>query len=91
MKRLLLLPLLALMFGCAQNHFNVPTDNFAAKVKALGVAPIIVDVNSDIRHPEKDQLVALIADMNRKYEPQLVRGIKETGDFYTVALLDGSV
>ena len=89
MKRLLLLPLLALMFGCAQNHFNVPTDLFAAKVKALGVAPIIVDANSDIRHPEKDQLVALIADMNRKYESQLARKIKEIGNFNTVVLLDG--
>ncbi|MGD0584213.1 MAG: hypothetical protein ABSA86_00345 [Oryzomonas sp.] len=89
MKRLLLLPLLALMFGCAQNHFNVPTEHFAAKVKMLGVAPIIVDVNSDIRHPEKDRLVALIADMNRKYEPHLVRKLRETGNFYTVTLMDG--
>ena len=89
MKRLFLLPLLALMFGCAQNHFNVPTEHFAAKVKVLGVAPIIVDVNSDIRHPEKEQLLSLLADMNRKYESQLVRRIKATGDFYTVALLDG--
>lgn len=89
MKRLFLLPLLTLMFGCAQNHFNVPTEHFAAKVKVLGVAPIIIDVNSDIRHPEKDRLVGLIADMNRKYEPQLVRNLKATGNFYTVALLDG--
>jgi len=89
MKRLFLLPFLALMFGCAQNHFNVPTESFAAKVKVLGVAPIIIDVNSDIRHPEKDQLVSLIADMNRKYEQQLVRKLKATGNFYTVALLDG--
>jgi hypothetical protein len=89
MKRLILLPLLALIFGCAQNHFNVTTEHFAAKVKVLGVAPIIVDANSDIRHPEKDQLVALIADMNRKYEQHLVRRLKETGNFYTVALLDG--
>jgi len=89
MKRLLLLPLLALMFGCAQNHFNVPTEHFAAKVKALGVAPIIIDVNSDIRHPDKDQLISLLADLNRKYEMQLVRKIKATGNFYTVALLEG--
>lgn len=89
MRRLFLLPFLALLFGCAQNHFNVPTESFAAKVKVLGVAPIVIDVNSDIRHPEKDQLVGLIADMNRKYEQQLARKLKATGNFYTVALLDG--
>lgn len=89
MKRLFLLPFLAVMFGCAQNHFNVPAEHFAAQVKVLGVAPIIVDVNSDIKHPEKEQLVALLGDMNRKYEQQLVRKLKATGNFYTVALLDG--
>lgn len=89
MKRLLLLPLLMLSFGCAQNHFNVPTENFADKVKVLGVAPIIMDADSDIKFPQKDQLISLMADMNRKYEQQLVRKLKGTGNFYTVALLDG--
>ena len=89
MKRLLLLPLLILSFGCAQNHFNVPTENFADKVKVLGVAPIIVDADSDIKFPQKDQLLSLLADMNRKYEQQFVRKLKATGNFYTVALLDG--
>ncbi|MFA7060458.1 MAG: hypothetical protein WC156_06540 [Pedobacter sp.] len=89
MKLLLLLPLLMLSFGCAQNHFNVPTENFADKVKVLGVAPIFVDADSDIKFPRKDQLISLMADMNRKYEQQFVRKLKATGNFYTVVLLDG--
>lgn len=89
MKRLLLLPLLLLSFGCARNHFNVPAENFAGKVKVLGVAPIIVDADSDIRHPQKDQLIPMLAELNRQYEQQFVRKLKETGNFYTVALLDG--
>lgn len=89
MRLLLLLPLLMLSFGCAQNHFNVPTENFADKVKVLGVAPIIVDADSDIKFPQKDQLISLLDGMNRKFEQQLVRRLKGTGNFYTVALLDG--
>ena len=89
MIRLLLLPLLALIFGCAQNHFNVPESNFAEKVKVLGVVPIIVDVNSDIKHPQKEQLVALVSEMNRKYETQFVRKLKENGSFYSVSSLYG--
>ena len=91
MKQLLLVfTLLATVIsGCAQNHFNVPIENFADKVRVLGVAPIIVDVDSDIRHPQKDQLIQLLTEMNRKYEQQLVRKLKDTGNFYTVALLDG--
>ena len=62
MRRLLMLPLLVLFFGCAQNHFNVPKENFADRVKVLGVAPIVVDTGSDIKHPQKEQLIALVAD-----------------------------
>lgn len=87
--RFLLCLLLFALCGCAQNHFNVPTQNFADRVKVLGVAPIMVDTDSDIRMPQKDQLVALVEEMNRKYEQQFVRRLKGTGDFYTVALLDG--
>jgi hypothetical protein len=91
MKRLLLILTLFAAFasGCSQNHFNVPTENFADRVRVLGIAPIIVDADSDIRHPQKDQLIPLVTEMNRKYEQQLIRKLKATGNFYTVALLDG--
>jgi len=89
MRRLLLLPLLLLFFGCAENHFNVPTENFASRVKMLGVAPIIIDEDSDIRHPEKERLIALVASSNRAYEYQLISKLRETGNYYNVSLLDG--
>ncbi|MBK5274516.1 MAG: hypothetical protein JJE30_05635 [Desulfuromonadales bacterium] len=91
MKKLLIFCMLlaTVVAGCSQNHFNVPTENFADRVRALGVAPIFVDANSDIRHPRKEELVALVAEMNRKYEQQFVRKIKATGNFFTIALLDG--
>ncbi|HEX9080560.1 MAG TPA: hypothetical protein VF795_13275 [Desulfuromonadaceae bacterium] len=89
MKRLLVLPLLLLTFGCARNHFNVPVEHFSDKVRVLGVAPIMVDSDSDIRYPRKDMLLPLVADTNRTYETQVVRKLKGTGNFYTVALLDG--
>jgi len=89
MKRLLVLPLLFLCFGCSHNYYNVPVENFADKVRVLGVAPIIVDATSDINHPQKELLLPLLAEMNRKHEQQLVRKIKGSENFYTVALLDG--
>lgn len=91
MKRLLLLCVLlaTVATGCSKNRFNIPTENFADRVRALGVVPIIVDANSEIKHPQKDQLVALVTESNRKYEQQFVRKLKATGNFYTIALLDG--
>lgn len=75
------------MLGCAQNHFNIPPDSFAKKVKVLGIAPILIDSDSDISFPQKDLLLALISDLNRKYEPLLVRKLRSTGNFYAVVPL----
>lgn len=90
-KPLMLLPLLilAFSFGCAQNHFNVPEENYASRVRILGVAPILIDEESDIRHPQKEQLISLLAQLNRASERQLVTRLKETGNYYSVALLEG--
>jgi hypothetical protein len=89
MKRLVagLLFVAVTMLGCAQNHFNVPAENFAEKVKVLGVAPIIMDTDSDINYPQKELLIPLITDLNRKYEPLLVRKLQSTGNFYAVTPL----
>lgn len=89
MKRLAagLLLVAVTMLGCAQNHFNVPAETFAEKVKVLGVAPILIDADSDIAHPQKDLLIPVIANLNRTYEPLLVRKLQSTSNFYAVTLL----
>ncbi|MDD2898281.1 MAG: hypothetical protein PHI31_06170 [Desulfuromonadaceae bacterium] len=86
MKRLVfgLLLVAGTLLGCAQNYFNIPADNFVEKVKVLGVAPIFIDADSDIIYPQKDLLVPLISDLNRKYEPLLVSKLQKTGTFFTV-------
>ncbi len=90
MKKIMLLLLVLLSFGCAQNRFNVPVEDFSEKVKSLGVLPIAVDASSDIRHPQKEELIQLVDEMNRKYEQQFVRKLKVTGNFNTVAIMDGN-
>lgn len=89
MKRFIvgLLLIAGTMSGCARNHFNIPAESFAEKVNVLGVAPIFVDADSDIIYPEKELLITLIADLNRKHEPLLVRKLQGTGNFYAVTLL----
>jgi len=89
MKRLVvsLLFVAGALLGCAQNYFNIPAESFAEKVKVLGVAPIFLDADSDIIYPQKDHLLALISDINRKNEPLLVRKLQDTGNFYAVTQL----
>ncbi len=88
MRILILLLMMLLSAGCSRNHFNVPAETFADKVRVLGVVPIIIDSSSDIRHPQKELLISTLAEMNRRHESQLVRKIKSTENFYTVTLLD---
>lgn len=86
----LLAPLVALLLltGCASNYYNVPRESFEKKVRVLGVAPIFVDTESDIRHPDREALIGIVKEYNRKNEREMVRRLKESGAFFTVALLD---
>ncbi|ABQ25089.1 hypothetical protein Gura_0883 [Geotalea uraniireducens Rf4] len=75
-------------FGCAQNFYNIPRETYQKKVRTLGVAPLFVDGDSDIKHPEKDALVNLIKDANRINEKELIAQLKNTGAYFSVRLLD---
>ncbi|AJE02042.1 hypothetical protein [Geobacter pickeringii] len=74
--------------GCAHNPFNVPRDAYEQKVKVLGVAPLFVDAASDIRLPEKDALVALVKEYNRKNEKELAAMLKDSGAYFSVRFID---
>jgi len=91
MKRLSLSLLFSLIvlftFGCSHNYYNIPRETYEQRIRTLGVLPIFVDADSDIRHPEKETLIALIKDYNRKNEPELVAGIKNAGSYFSVALI----
>jgi hypothetical protein len=78
-----------LIFGCARNYYNIPQEEYKKQVRALGVAPIFIDPDSDIRHPDKESLVALVKDANRKNEKELLALLKDTSAYFTVQLLEG--
>jgi len=78
-----------LTFGCAQNYYNIPRESYERKVRVLGVAPIFTDGDSDIRHPEREALTALVKDFNRKNDPELVARLKDTGVYLSVRMPEG--
>lgn len=75
-------------FGCSHNYYNVPRESYEKKVRVLGVAPLFMDGDSDISHPEKEALLNLIKGFNRKNEKELVALLKETGVYFSVRMLD---
>jgi len=82
----LVVALLLVTVGCAQNYYNVPRESYEKKVRVLGVAPIFMDSDSDIRIPERDALLALIKDANRKNEAELVARLRDTGSYLAVRM-----
>lgn len=87
----LLLAVLALAaFGCAHNPFNIPRETYEQKVKVLGVAPLFVDAGSDIRHPDREALIALVREYNRKNEKELVALLKDSGAYFSVRFVDAA-
>jgi hypothetical protein len=87
-RLLIALAAMALLSGCASNYYNVPRDSFEKKVRVLGVAPIFVDTESDIRHPDREALVALIKEHNRASQKELVQRLKDTGNFFSVVRVE---
>lgn len=93
MRTFLKLALLAVaigtMFGCAHNYYNIPQETLEKKVKTIGVAPIFVDPDSDIRHPGKDAIVSMVRTYNARNEKELIARLRGTGIFYAVRQVDG--
>lgn len=86
--KLLLAGSLLLCAGCATNYYNIPRDTYEKKIRVLGIAPIMLDTESDIRHPEKGEVIRIVREANRKNERELVEILKDNGDYAAVRLLD---
>ncbi|MCL2761375.1 MAG: hypothetical protein FWD70_07000 [Desulfuromonadales bacterium] len=87
--KLVVIVILALLIGgCASNYYNIPRETYEKQVRVLGIAPIMIDADSDIQHPQKDEILNIVRDANRKNEKALVDTIKDTGEYFTVRLLD---
>uniref|UniRef100_C6E5F9 Lipoprotein n=1 Tax=Geobacter sp. (strain M21) TaxID=443144 RepID=C6E5F9_GEOSM len=89
LKLALLAVAISTLFGCAHNYYNIPQETLEKKVKTIGVAPIFVDPDSDIRHPDKDAIVSLVRTYNARNEKELIARLRGTGIFYAVRQVDG--
>lgn len=87
-KLLLLAVALLLCAGCASNYYNIPRETYEKKVKVLGVAPLLLDTDSEIRHPEKGEVLRIVRESNRRNEKELVDILKSSGEYSAVRFLD---
>jgi hypothetical protein len=87
-RNVLFVVLALFVSGCAQNYYNVPRETYEKKVRVLGVAPIMLDADSDIRHPDKGAVLTVIHEANRKNEKELVEILKNNGEYFAVRFID---
>lgn len=83
-KLILLCALVSTICGCARNYYNIPREAFEKKVRVLGIAQVMLDSESDIRYPEKEALLSLLKEFNRKNDRELAARCKTSGMFYLV-------
>jgi hypothetical protein len=51
---------LLLLGGCASKHYQVAPEIYRERVKVLGVLPLMVDAESTIQHPQRQEVVAIL-------------------------------
>lgn len=52
--------LLLIFTGCASKHYQVTPEIYRERVKILGVLPLMVDAESTILHPQRQEIVELL-------------------------------
>ncbi|TYO98525.1 hypothetical protein EDC39_106127 [Geothermobacter ehrlichii] len=87
--RLLLVSLLLLaVTACSGGRFHLARDEYSARVKTLGVVPILVDAGS-FSHPQSAELVALLQKHNRGKAAVLVEKLRSKERYFDVRLVEG--
>lgn len=76
--------LLAGLTGCGGGYYKVAPETYKTEVKTLGVVPILVDSSSSIRHPQRDEVVALLQKQSAGREEYLIKQLRNSKAYFDV-------
>jgi hypothetical protein len=80
---------LALLAGCASPGYQLPKEEFRERVRVLGVLPLLLDDQSTIAHPARQEIIELLRQHNAGKEVRLASVLKEKKGFFDVRSLPG--
>ncbi|MCF6267355.1 MAG: hypothetical protein L3J57_12530 [Desulfuromusa sp.] len=91
MKKWLFCGLLIIFIsGCASGKYQIPKQEYQARVQVLGVLPFLIDYNSSLTYPQKDLLFDMLArSISGKHE-LLVKQLKKKKGYFDVRALSVS-
>lgn len=88
MKRMLSCGLLIIFLaGCGSGTFQVPKKEYQTRVQVLGVLPLLVDTNSTLNYPERDNLFRILARSASGKHEFLVEALKKKKGYFDVRSL----
>lgn len=90
MKNRTTLSLMLLLFlvGCGKGFYKVPTEEYRKQVKTLGVLPVLVDVNSTILHPQREEIISLLQRASAGREGRLVDLLRKNKNYFDVRAVE---
>ncbi len=73
-----------LLAGCTSGTFQLPKKEYQTKVQVLGVLPLLVDYNSSLNYPEKDNLFNILTSSARGKHEILVEQLRKKKGYFDV-------
>ena len=76
--------------GCGSGKYQIPKKEYQTQVQVLGVLPLLVDYNSSLNYPQKDNLFDILARSTAGKHKYLVEQLKKKKGYFDVRSLSAS-
>ena len=81
--------LLLILGGCGWGRFQVPKQEYQAKVQVIGVLPLLIDHASPLVYPQSEAVYDLLSRANDGKHEELVARLKNKKGYFDVRSLPG--
>lgn len=85
--RILIVFLILFVAGCGAGVYKIPQKDYQQQVKTLGVLPVMVDAGSPIRHPAREEIIALLRQASAGQSEQLVEDLRKKKGYFDIRLV----
>ncbi|NOY14426.1 MAG: hypothetical protein GXP51_12425 [Deltaproteobacteria bacterium] len=82
--------ILLLLAGCSWGKYQIPKQDYQAKVQVLGVLPLLIDSAAPFDYPQKEALLDMLARSAVGKHEVLVERLREKKGYFDVRALSGN-
>jgi hypothetical protein len=89
MRSLLAIGLILLLSACSGGYYKISPKEYQQQVKTLGVLPLLLDDQSTILHPEREQVLEALARHNAGKADWLIETLRNEKSYFDVRAVPG--